>query len=270
MNLPLISRGVLILFIALLAAGVIPQTAAAQPIAAAPGDPPLILDQPIGRVASAGGHVALSVAVDGTSLHYQWFKDGQLLANDTNIFGATTNVLNIDPAGTNLSGAYSVIITNTAGASTSKVASITVNQIQVNGTVQGNTGLLMRILGPRGDVYRIETGPFGPPWSTNGYATNYTGEARYLFLFATGQGSIRVLFDHMLPILYSDFPNPVGPPGSVNLRAYGKLNQVWRFQGTTNFVQWDDIVTGTNTTGWLKFDDGFPKPPYRFFRIAPE
>ena len=265
MKLPLVSHGILILFVASLSTGIASQVVAAQNVAAAPGDPPLILEQPIGRVASAGGHVALSVTVDGTGLSHQWFKDGQLLANNTNVFGATTSVLNIDPAGTNLSGAYSVIITNTAGAVTSTVVSVAISNIAVFATVQGNTGLLMRIIGPIGDVYRVETGNFGPPWSTNGYATNFTGEARYFFLFASGGASIRVLFDRMLPVLYG--PTAQAP---TTVRAYGKLNQIWRFETSANLPQWTPGITVTNTNGWFRFNDPqLQLPPIRFYRIAP-
>ncbi len=241
-------------------------------IPSASDSPPVIDEQPIGRVVSAGGHVTLSVLAHATGpMAFQWRKNGQALTNDNRISGVATSVLNIDPVQTNDTGSFSVMVTNTGagGSVTSTTVSVMANLIAVQATVQGNTALVMRIFGPIGDVYRLETGPFGPPWRTNGFTTNYTGVAPYFFLLSSNQGSIRAVFDHMRPILYADLPSPGGPPGSVNLRAYGKLNQVWRFQGTTNFVQWDDIITGTNTAGWLKFGDGFPKPPHRFFRIAP-
>jgi hypothetical protein len=239
---------------------------ASEKIPSAAGNPPVIDEQPVGRSVSVGGHVALSVLAQGTApLIFQWRKDGAPLANDTNIFGATTSVLNIDPAGTNNSGAYSVVITNASGSTTSTVVSVAANNIPVFATAQGNTGLLMRIIGPIGEIYRIETGNFGPPWSTNGYATNFTGEARYFFLFASGGASIRVLFDRMLPVLYSSTPQA---PATV--RAYGKLNQAWRFERSSDLLQWTPMLTVTNTNGWFRFNDPqLQLPPIRFYRIAP-
>ena len=270
MNLPLLSRGVSILIFTLLLAGIIPQLAAAQDIAAAPGDPPVILEQPIGRIASAGGQVALSVVVDGTSLHYQWYRDGQLLANDTNIFGATASVLNIDPAETNLSGAYSVIITNTAGAATSTVASVTIDPVVLQLTVifSQPQGILLRITGPIGDVYRVDgsgnpTGPFTPYL----YLTNRFGSVQTFRPFSSSPPNfLQARLDHMLPVLYPPRPGEA----RNSLRAYGKLNQAWRFEGSIDLLQWSPILTVTNTNGWFRFHDvPLQPPPIRFYRIGP-
>jgi hypothetical protein len=232
------------------------------------GSAPGIVEQPIGRNVSVGGHVALSLSVTGAApLAYQWWKNNQPVTNDTRAAGATNAVLNIDPVQTNDTGSYYAVVTNSNGAVTSAVVSVMANSIAVFSTVQGNTGLLMRIVGQIGDVYRIETGNFGPPWSTNGYATNYTGEAKYFFRFATGGASIRVLFDHMLPVLYPGIPPSLTRP----VRAYGKLNQVWQLQATSNFQTWENVdQRQTNTTGWVTFREILPwVPPTRFYRIAP-
>lgn len=67
----------------------------------------------------------------------------------------------------------------------------------------------------------------------------------------------------MLPILY--------PPNAEKLdastRIYGKLNQIWRLQKSSNLVLWANHSVITNSTGWVRvFDD---VDTHRFYRIIP-
>lgn len=250
----------------LLAGGFAAPLDAASPKAG--GTPPGITAHPLGRIASADGPLALSITATGQPpLSVQWFRNAQPLTNDARVTGANQFVLNFDPALTNDSGNYFAIVTNGSGATTSAVAAVTVNPIGVNFTVVPGIGLRLRINSRVGDVARVETSNTGnAPWATNGYATNFTGTASYFFIFASGGGFLRVVFDHLLPVLAA--PSPAGPAHTIT--AYGKLNQVWRIQGTTNFVNWDNLITVTNTSGWVKFNDvSLPAPPRRFYRITP-
>lgn len=250
----------------LLAGGFTVATHAATPKAG--GIAPGLTVQPIGRIASADGHVALSINATGQPpLSVQWFRNQQLVTNDARVTGADQFVLNLDPVLTNDTGNYFAIVTNSSGAATSAVAAVTVNPIGVNFTVVPGIGLRLRINSRVGDVCRVETSNTGnAPWATNGYATNFTGSASYFFIFASGGGFLRVVFDHMLPVLAP--PSPTDPAHAIT--AYGKLNQIWRIQGTTNFVNWDNLITVTNTNGWVKFNDvSLPAPPRRFYRITP-
>jgi hypothetical protein len=238
---------------------------AAQP--KAEGSGPGIVEQPIGRIATEGGHATLSLSVTGAApLIYQWWKNDQLLTNSARVTGATDAVLNIDPVQVADTGSYFAIVTNAGGAVTSAPASLVVSQLVFQFTpVGGGTGLVT-VLGQIGDVYRIEVSLNFGPFLTNGYATNVTGRAQYVDR-DTGGGfrQLRVRWDRMLPTLYSG-----GPSDPRTIRAYGKLNQVWRIQGTSDFQTWDSLLTVTNTTGWVKFTD---QPllilPHRFYRIAP-
>ena len=82
---------------------------------------PVISTQPAAQTVNAGTTVKLSVAASGTSLSYQWNKDGAAIA------GATGPVYTIDTVSTASAGVYTVVVTNTAGAVTSAGATLTVN-----------------------------------------------------------------------------------------------------------------------------------------------
>ncbi len=83
---------------------------------------PMITSQPQSRTAIAGENVALAVgAVGPFPLSYQWRFAGADLA------GATDACLALASVTTNQSGPYTVVITNTYGAVTSQVATLTVN-----------------------------------------------------------------------------------------------------------------------------------------------
>jgi hypothetical protein len=229
------------------------------------GDPPSIDEQPIGRVVSEGGHATLSVVAHGTEpLSYHWMRDGLELPTDPHITGNAGPVLNIDPLLTNDTAFYQVVITNSAGTNVSSLAQILVSQIAMQVSLQGNTGLLARVFNFRAEVCRIESAAgITGPWITNAYATNLFGPPPAVFLpFAGLGGFLRVRFDHLLPTLY--------PTGVGTMRAYGKLNQAWRFDFSDGLPVWNPLATVTNTTGWLNFGDPSDAiPSHRFYRIAP-
>ncbi len=88
------------------------------------GTAPVITLQPVGQTNAAGSSVSLSVTASGSSpLVYQWRKGGGALSTATN----ATLVFN--PASTNDTGNYDVIITNLYGAATSVVASVSITNI---------------------------------------------------------------------------------------------------------------------------------------------
>jgi len=84
--------------------------------------PVAITTQPVGKVVVGPTNVALSVSASGTGpLNYQWLKDNVKLA------GATGPSLTLTDVTRTNSGAYAVIVTNTAGGSLqSSNATITV------------------------------------------------------------------------------------------------------------------------------------------------
>ena len=89
--------------------------------------PPVITVSPVNTNVFAGNNAGFSVAAAGSgTLVYQWLKDGVSVANGGAISGALTNALNFIPAATNLTGSYSVIVTNAGGSVTSSVAVLNV------------------------------------------------------------------------------------------------------------------------------------------------
>lgn len=83
--------------------------------------PPVIASQPQSRIANEGASTNFSVIAYGARpLAYQWHKQGQALANHTNVALTLTNLTAGD------AGDYALVVTNAFGALTSAVASLTV------------------------------------------------------------------------------------------------------------------------------------------------
>ena len=84
--------------------------------------PPTFTQQPTNTVVSPGSNALFTVAVVGTApLAFQWFFQGTNL-----ISGATNDSIIIANAQSADAGNYIVIVTNTAGSSTSSIATLTV------------------------------------------------------------------------------------------------------------------------------------------------
>jgi Immunoglobulin domain len=81
---------------------------------------PTVTLQSSSQTAIAGGSVTLSAtASDGTAT-YQWYK------GDSQISGATSSSLTINPTSTSDSGSYYVVVTNSAGSATSAIITLTI------------------------------------------------------------------------------------------------------------------------------------------------
>lgn len=87
-------------------------------------NPPLIGSEPSSRYADRGGAITMRVAASGNPpLKYQWRLNGTNIVNATN---TTLPFVNIQPTN---AGAYTVVITNNDGKTTSSVATLTVNAL---------------------------------------------------------------------------------------------------------------------------------------------
>jgi hypothetical protein len=116
---------------------------------------PTIVTEPLDRAAVVNNPASFSVAATGSDpLAYQWHKDGNPILGGTNSSFTITNV-----AVTN-SGGYYVVVTNSFGSVTSRVAQLTVSFLQIH-EYAGIT-----ILGVPGKTYQIEAAPqAGGSWS---------------------------------------------------------------------------------------------------------
>lgn len=232
-------------------------------------NPPVIDEQPIARVVTVSGHATLSVQAHSSSaMTFQWWNSSQPLANNARISGATNAVLNIDPVQFSDSTNYFVVVSAGGASATSAVVSLVVTQLNSpRVTAIGSTGVLVSVTGLIGDVYRLEsTSDFGITYVTNGYATNRSGTATHVDKNMGGFTFFRVALERMLPILYAPIVTNTQPV----VRAYGKLNQSWRLEATTDFIQWTNVATIVNTTGWMRVTDtNAPSSNPRFYRISP-
>ena len=151
--------------------------------------PPSITAQPVDETVNWGASTNLSVTASGTApLSYQWFFQGVRLTNATN---ATLSLPAVQSA---QAGGYFVMITNQAGAATSRVAVVSVNCAPViNLQPQSQTVLI-------GSNATLTVTAQGPPlltyqWSWNG--TNLTGATNATLLLSNMQlaqaGSYAVL-----------------------------------------------------------------------------
>ena len=88
--------------------------------------PPTITAQPVGQTLLVGSNFTLTVTATGTApLAYQWLKDGN------NLSGATGTGYSVTGAQTNDTGAYTVVVKNVVGISTSAVAVVNVGYAPV-------------------------------------------------------------------------------------------------------------------------------------------
>lgn len=86
-----------------------------------------IVQQPPADVDAPGtGSAVFSVQASGSSLTYQWRKDGAALADDGRIAGATTPTLTISALTAADAGSYDVAVTGPCGTATAGPATLTV------------------------------------------------------------------------------------------------------------------------------------------------
>jgi hypothetical protein len=119
------------------------------------GGAPLIITQPQDRAAVVDNPASFSVQASGTQpLAYQWFHNSTAIQNATNASHIIGNVQTSD------SGGYQVIITNSFGSVTSRVAQLSVAFLAIN-CYAG-----ISVLGVPGRTYRIEATPAAgmPNW----------------------------------------------------------------------------------------------------------
>jgi endonuclease/exonuclease/phosphatase family metal-dependent hydrolase len=110
--------------------------------------PPVVTQQPASTAAVEGGAATFAAVVSGTApLRYQWNFNSQPLP------GATNSTLVLSGLSTNQTGAYSLTITNAAGATNSTAAALTVIPPNASGTVTL--------------VHYNVKGNFAPDWTTN-------------------------------------------------------------------------------------------------------
>jgi alpha-tubulin suppressor-like RCC1 family protein len=225
---------------------------------------PVILTPPASRTVEIGSTVRFGIRAAGyMPLAYQWYFNG------TNVLGGATNsILELTDVDTSQIGAYTVVVTNVAGAASGGPALLNVIPL-----VQRKVVPALLLSGQSGSFLNLdEAQAFGPSpaWVT----------LDSVALTNTSQW----YFDLSAPLPPRRFyrawqSNSLGPPSSLNLYLVPALT----LAGTIgNSVRIDYInqlgpidawvtlatVTLTNTTQ-LYFDISAPYQPPRLWRIVP-
>ena len=161
------------------------------------GMPPVITSQPVSASLNAGSAFTNKVAASGPgSLVYQWYRDGQPLpiGGQMNLASGATNAsLAINPVQpSDASLDYYVVITNSGGAVTSSVVSLTVNTSPVftNEPIlvtYTNNILLFAGAAPTFKVGSVGAQPTYYRWFTNGVAATTNGTALTSYTLPTVQ-----------------------------------------------------------------------------------
>jgi hypothetical protein len=236
--------------------------------AKAGGTAPVIDEQPISRVATEGGPVSFFVAAHANAaMTFEWRKGTQALTNDSRVSGATNSVLNIDPAQTSDTTNYTVVVTASGLSVTSAPVSLVVSQLVAPQFPTGSTGTVINAYGQIGDVYRVEINANFSGYQTNGYTTNRTGVATYTARWPSDGvfRQVRTRYDRLLPVLSRPTSQSRG-----SFTAYGKVNQTWRFETSSDLQLWSPVTTVVNSNGVTRFNDPqLQLPSIRFYRISP-
>jgi hypothetical protein len=93
---------------------------------------PVITTQPSSQVASNGSTVAFHVVATGSSLTYQWKKNGTALTNGGDYSAVTTPDLSIHITSQADEAVYTATVSNIAGGVTSSGAALRLNQLTTN------------------------------------------------------------------------------------------------------------------------------------------
>ncbi|HEY3860860.1 MAG TPA: choice-of-anchor tandem repeat GloVer-containing protein [Verrucomicrobiae bacterium] len=87
--------------------------------------PPAIAAQPANASVATNGIAKFSIKASGAPLVYQWFFNGQPLADGGNIIGSATNLLTINLVTAANAGTYFAVVSNSAAGVTSKPVQLT-------------------------------------------------------------------------------------------------------------------------------------------------
>jgi uncharacterized delta-60 repeat protein len=98
---------------------------------------PTLLAQPVPQTAALGSSVDFDVVASGVApLTYQWYKNGQLIAN------ASTEKLTVPSVGSTDAGEYQVLVKNSAGSVTSATVRLIINGGAVTSVAKASAVIL--------------------------------------------------------------------------------------------------------------------------------
>ena len=243
---------------------------------------PVIVTQPADAVLSPAGSASLIVDAVGPSLRYAWLR------NQSPIAGATNSAYVINNAAPGAEGSYQVIITNTAGAVTSRLTSVTWSSSALNILTQPQ-GRTVEIGRPHTfSVLASGVAPISYQWFKDNVAvpnatndtlffasTDKTNSGTYKVVvsnpFLTLTSSNAVLSVVTPPMLSIALPTP----SIVAVTLTGDVGRVHRLLSGTNLAAgsvWIPVATGTvaasGTITWIRAAETNSRPVF-FRAITP-
>ena len=113
---------------------------------------PVIKAQPVSQTNFAGSVAVFNVQADGTSLQYQWYKDGAPVTNSTQAALVLTGVTSSD------AGEYSVVVSNAFGVISSIEADLSVDALfKIHSMVLGTDGVRISWVAVPGETYLLQS-----------------------------------------------------------------------------------------------------------------
>lgn len=137
---------------------------------------PVISTQPTSRTVTAGQSASFTVsATSSTTVSYQWYKNGSAIS------GATSATLTLSSVTTSAAGNYYVVVSNSAGSTTSSTATLTVTAPTVSPTIatQPTSQTVNAGTSVTFSVVASGTGPLTYAWRKNGTALSGATQASY-------------------------------------------------------------------------------------------
>jgi hypothetical protein len=145
---------------------------------------PAIVLPPQSQAALFGANLTLAVAASGSQpLTYQWQFNGTNLTDDAHLNGSQTNMLSITYLQSGDAGSYRVVVSNTYGAITSSVGTLTVTAPPPSFTgTQFNpgTGMAFQLSGNPNHPIELYASTNLSNWTLLTTVTNRTGTVPYI------------------------------------------------------------------------------------------
>ncbi len=223
---------------------------------------PLLVGEPADVAVAPGSPASFVVSVNGPLLRYSWFKDGVELTSATNATLTITNVV----LGTQ--GAYQVVVTNFAGAVTSRVAMLTFNSDALRIVFQPVSLTVTQATVASMSVQAAGVPPFAYQWFFG--ALPVADATNPVLTFAsvdfTNAGTYRVIVTNAYLSVVSDSAtlSVVAPSavvltlqvavadGGLELLCRGVAGRRYALQRSTNLIgsgQWQAVATNIMPEG---------------------
>ena len=210
---------------------------------------PSITTQPTSATVTAGASVTFTVVASGTApLTYQWSKT--VSGVTTAISGATSASYTIASTVTGDAGAYSVVVTNSAGSATSSAATLTVNAAATapSITTQPSTTTVASGASATFNVVASGTAPLTYQWYKNNVAISGATSASYTVASAntSALGAYRVVVTNSAGSATSDLVALL--LSSANTPAASAVFNAWQTGATSRrYARVKEQTSSTST-----------------------